>query len=116
MATATITTSGTVSGLSAGSKTITFTITSNSAVGEYRTITLAAADNAVAVPTGTSAVVIFPAAGNVATLKITSSGATATNFLQIHKTNPTMVSWDSGAGATLTVNSSGIVACDFSFF
>jgi hypothetical protein len=98
-ATGSVTISGTVTGLATGQKTISpTTITAATAVGTIQYVTLAPATfQAVTIPTGATCVIIQPPSGNSQTLKL--KAVTGDQGIDIHKTYPTLVSFDTGATA-----------------
>ncbi len=92
-AAATVTIAGTVTGLPSGTKTLTGTLTSVAAVGTVQELTLASGANTVTVPTGATAVLITPPAGN--TVLVTLKGVTGDTGVPLHKTFPTLLPLDS---------------------
>lgn len=113
-ATGAITISGSVTGLSTGTKTLVGAITSVAAVGQIVDVVLASGDNTIAVPAGTTAVLIEPPSGNVVALKL--KGVGGDTGVLLHKVYPTLLALDPSQ-TTLIVNAASLTAgaTEFSF-
>lgn len=105
-ATGTVSISGSVTGLSTGSKTIgPLTITSSAAVGQQTDVTLASGDNTITVPsTSTAAIIVFDATSTT-TKKI--KGAGGDTGITVTKTGKFVLHFDTAAvPASFIINSS----------
>lgn len=65
------------------------------AVGQFQTVTLAAGDNTLTIPTGTTLVQVKPPTTNAIVLKLKGAGADTGFTLQPN--TPTLITWAAGA-------------------
>lgn len=101
-ATATITLTGTVTGMPSGSKTISATWTDADALSNVHTQTLTqGASNTITVPTGASSVLIVPATTTVET--VTLKGVAGDTGVVISSSEPTFVKFSASPPATFVI-------------
>lgn len=95
MALGSVAITGTITGLTGGSRTISpAVITSTSAVDSVQSVTLPSASNyQVSIPTGASAVIIAPPHTN--TKQLTFKGVSGDTGLRISPNHPTLIALDS---------------------
>jgi hypothetical protein len=89
-ATASLTLSGTVTGLPSGSDTISITYSNTNSPGLKDVVTLTTTPTAITIPSNTLFVLIIPPASN--SINLLMSGATGeTVGSKLHPTNPTLI-------------------------
>ena len=74
-ASASLTLSGTITGLAGGSETVSLTLTNSSASGAVTTTALASGANTISVPTGALWCIVVPPSGNTTALTLKGNGA-----------------------------------------
>jgi len=91
--------------------TLPFSAAANaSSPADVQILTLASGFNTITLPTGGSSVksaTIVPPSGNTQTL--TLKGVTGDTGILLHKTDPTVVTFDTGAAATFGLTAGGTV-------
>jgi hypothetical protein len=88
-ASASLTLSGTISGLPGGSETISLSLTNSSASGAATFTTLASGFNTINVPSGSLWVIIVPPSGN--TTSLTLKGITGDTGIVLHPSQPSLI-------------------------
>lgn len=104
---------GFVDGLAGGSKRLDVSWTNTSSVADLTVTDLASGDNTVTVPGSVVGVVIVPPTSNTAALKL--KGAAGDTGVQISKTRPTVVAWQTGTSFILNAGAA-VTGCQFWFF
>jgi hypothetical protein len=99
-------------GLPSGTKTVSVSWTVSSPVGQTTDVDLSSGANTISVPTGTTLVIIVPPTTNTQTL--TLKGVTGDTGVQLKKTKPTILAWQTGSSFVLTAGAS-IAGVEISF-
>lgn len=115
MPTGSVTVNGTVQGLLSGAKTLgPITISAVNAVALTEDVALTTGNNTVAIPAGSTGMVIIPQTGNTQTL--TLKGVGADTGVALSKFNPTLIPFDTSSPANFVLSAGGNTIVEILFF